>query len=89
MTSYLLPPGKSPEFDVDDLEWAMGELLHMIWQAKRAGMLPQEFNPLLSYRCMQVIECQPRVVAEYCVKVLNDTKPGVAWIRPGMLKPCS
>lgn len=80
MDQYPAPPGKSPDFEGDDLDWAMGELLHLIWQAKRAGMLPHELNPLLSYRCMQVISCQPRATAELCVRIINATKPGAFWV---------
>lgn len=89
MALHPAPPGRSPEFEGDDLDWAMGELLHMIWQAKRAGMLPQVFNPLLSYRCMLVISHQPRNVAERCIKIINDTKPGIVWIRYAQPRKCS
>ena len=69
-------PGKSPDFNADDLDWVMGELLHMIWQAKRVGMLPQDFNPLLFYRCMQVIGYQPLDVGLCCIQIINDTMRG-------------
>lgn len=51
--------GESPFFEEDELDWAMGELLHMIWEAKKADCRPEKYNQLLFYRCMQVIGCQP------------------------------
>ena len=66
-------PGKSPDFNADDIDWALGELLHMIWQAKRVGMRPEDFNPLLFYRCMQVIGCQPLDVGQRCIQMIEDS----------------
>jgi len=65
MTSLPELPGSSPVFEADDLDWAMGELLHMFWLAKRAGMQP----------CMQVIGCQPLEVGQRCIEIINDAKP--------------
>lgn len=73
--------GNSPEFEVDDIDWAMGELLHMIWVAKRAGVRAENFNPLLFYRCMHVIGRQPLGVRLKCIKIIRDAEPGFvrAW----------
>ena len=74
---YPFPlPGVSPEFEDDDIDWAMGELLHMIWRAKRAGQWAHNYNPLLFYRCMQVIGCQPLEVRRRCIRVIRATEPG-------------
>lgn len=89
MRTHPAVPGRSPEFEADALDWALGELLHMVSEAKRAGMLPHEFNPLLSYRCVLVIGCQPRDVAKHCVKVINDTMPGIACFRSRLKPRCS
>lgn len=75
MTSLPELPGSSPVFEADDLDWAMGELLHMFWLAKRARMQPHDFNPLLFFRCMQVIGCQPLEVGQRCMQIINDAKP--------------
>ena len=73
--------GKSPEFEADDIDWAMGELLHMIWVAKRAGVRAEKFNPLLFYRCMHVIGRQPLGARLKCIKIIRDAEPGFvrAW----------
>jgi hypothetical protein len=67
--------GRSPEFDADDIDWALGELLHMIWQAKRAGCPPHKYNPLMFTRCMHVIGRQPVDVGYQCMKTILDTNP--------------
>ncbi len=72
-------PGVSPVFEVDDLDWALGELLHLIWQGKCAGVMAHEYNPLLFFRCMQVIGMQPLAVRQKCKKIIDDTHPH--WVR--------
>ena len=64
--------GNSPEFDIDDIDWAMGELLHMIGEAKRARCWPQAYNPLLFYRCMHVIGRQQLEVRLGCIEIVRN-----------------
>jgi hypothetical protein len=64
--------GHSPIFDDEDIDWAMGELLHMIGEAKRAGRWPHEYNPLLFYRCMHVIGRQPLEVGMNCMEIVRN-----------------
>lgn len=71
--------GQSPEFEDDDIDWALAELLRMIWKAKWAGCLAQDYNPLLFYRCMHVIGCQPLLVRLKCLDIVRSVNPG--WIR--------
>jgi hypothetical protein len=70
--------GDSPDFDDDDIDWAMGELLHMISLANRAGMSPQRFNPLLFHRAMRVIGRQPHAVrSELMATILANIRSDV------------
>lgn len=64
--------GDSPDFDDDDddVDWAMGEFLHMIDLANRAGMAPHQFNPLLFHRCMRVIGRKPHAVGSELMKII-------------------
>ena len=64
--------GNSPEFDIDDIDWAMGELLQMIGEAKRARCWPHAYNPLLFYRCMHVIGRQPLDERLACMQIVRD-----------------
>jgi hypothetical protein len=68
-------PGVSPEFEADDIDWALGELLHLIWRGKSAGVMAHEYNPLLFYRCIQVIGMQPFAVRQKCKKIIDGTQP--------------
>jgi len=49
-------------FEDDDLDWALGELLHMIMEAKRAKIDPHNYDPDLFFSCMHVIGRQPFAV---------------------------
>lgn len=46
-------------FEDDDLDWAMGEMLHMIKLADRFDIPPHEYNPELFFQCMHIIGRQP------------------------------
>ena len=54
-------------FDDDDIDVALGELLHMTKQAKDAMLLPRVFNPALFQECMRVIELQPDELRQECI----------------------
>ena len=45
-------------FEGDDLDWALGELMHLTSQAKSAGALPHLYNPVLFAACRRVINAQ-------------------------------
>lgn len=49
-------------FDDNDLDWALGELLDMIGKANRARIPPHEHDPELFFDCMHVIGRQPFAV---------------------------
>lgn len=50
-------------FEGDDLDWALGELMHVTSRAKVAGVLPHLYDPALFAACRRVINAQPFEVA--------------------------
>lgn len=64
--------GHCPEFEIDDLDWALGELLHLISESKRTSLRPEEYQPLLFYRCMHVLGCQPLDVRLDCLVIIRN-----------------
>ena len=62
-------------FEIDDLDWALGELLHITHMAKRYGMLVHKFNPDLFSECMRCINNQPFAVREEAIKPFLSLKP--------------
>lgn len=67
--------GQSPKFEEDDVDWALGELLHMMWQARRVGYWPHDYNRLLFYRSMHVLGCQPLQVRLKCLGIVRGMVP--------------
>jgi hypothetical protein len=63
------------DFEADDLDWALGELLHLTQQAKRCGMLVHKFNPELFSACMRCINNQPFAVRQRAIKPFHDLEP--------------
>lgn len=63
------------KFEADDLDWALGELLHLTQQAKRCGMLVQHFNPELFAACMYCINAQPFAVRQHAFKIFMNLNP--------------
>lgn len=66
-------------FEGDDLDWALGELLHMTWEAKCAGVLPHEFNAGLFSACLRVINSYPFEVRAFCHAIWQDMQPTVVY----------
>jgi hypothetical protein len=62
-------------FEADDLDWALGELLHLTWQAKRCGMLVHKFNPEFFAACMRCINAQPFAIRERAFKAFLNLDP--------------
>ncbi len=42
-------------FGPEDLDWVLGELLHLIWQARRLRVNAAHLDPILFMRCMNFI----------------------------------
>lgn len=49
-----------PQFEPDDLDWALGELFHLAKESGRRGMLPNEYNPDLFHACYAFISHSSR-----------------------------
>jgi len=62
-------------FEIDDLDWALGELLHMTWKAKCAGILPHLYDPVLFADCLRLIHHHPFVVQQYCNEIWQLLEP--------------
>ncbi len=67
-------------FDADDLDWAFGELLHLTWEAKCAGVLPHLYNPELFSACVRVINCQPFEVRAEVYRNWQRLEPTVVYL---------
>jgi hypothetical protein len=47
------------EFDDDDFDWAMGELLHLFDRANRLGVQPHHLDPGVFHPAWHVLNEQP------------------------------
>ena len=56
--------------DVDDFDWAMGELLHLFNAAARQGTLPHLLNPAVFRTSWSVLNAQPFEVAQHAHQLL-------------------
>lgn len=66
-------------FEADDLDWALGELLHLTAVAKHAGVLPHLYNPSLFHSCLRVIYSQPFEVRKACWDTWQELQPTVVY----------
>lgn len=57
-------------FDPDDLDWAMGELLHLFAHANRVGFYPHELNPGVFHSAWSVLNAQHFEVRLRCRDIL-------------------
>jgi len=64
-------------FDGDDFDWALGELLHLIWRGKLADIPAHLLEPQLFYDCMSVIGMQPLETRLRAHKVIMGMEPFV------------
>ena len=76
-------------FDRDDLDWAMGELLHLFYEANFLASFPHKLNPDLFYSAWSILCYQPFEVAVRCCWILSSvlTYPLRSKIRFPSLKP--
>lgn len=65
------------DFEIDDLDWAMGELLQLFNHANRLGVYPHELNPKLFRSAWSVISWQPVEISVRCRDILMKTKTGL------------
>jgi hypothetical protein len=66
-------------FEGDDVDWALGELMHLTSQAKIAGVLPHLYNPTLFYACRRVINAQPFEIASQLHAIWMSMEPTVVY----------
>jgi hypothetical protein len=66
-------------FEGDDLDWALGELMHLTSQAKSAGVLPHLYSPALFAACRRVINAQPFEVAAPIHAIWLEMQPTVVY----------
>jgi hypothetical protein len=59
-------------FDPDDLDWAMGELMHLFAKASRLGQFPHYLDASLFYEAWGVLNAQPFHVRDRCRQILLD-----------------
>lgn len=53
-----------------ETDWAFGELLHLISEGKRRGVMAHELDPALFYACMRVIGSDPFELREQMLRVI-------------------
>lgn len=61
-----------PQFEADDLDWALGELYHLAKVAGQRGILPHEYDPALFHTCFSFITAQPLPIAIQLRSTLLD-----------------
>ncbi len=62
-------------FEADDLDWALGELLALIWRGKVAGIPAHELQPALFHSCMRVVNCQAFPFRQHVHQIITDMQP--------------
>ena len=62
-------------FEADDLDWALGELLALIWRGKVAGIPAHELHPTLFHSYMRVVNAQPFAVRQKVREIITDMQP--------------
>jgi hypothetical protein len=60
--------------EAGELDWAFGELLRLIWEGKRIGIVAHELDPPLFHACMRVLAWQPYEVREELTWIINATR---------------
>jgi len=62
-------------FEADDFDWALGELLALIWRGKVAGTPAHLLEPRLFHDCMYVIGAQPFDDRQWAHQVILGMEP--------------
>jgi hypothetical protein len=58
------------EFEPDDFDWAMGELLHLFARAARQGTAPHLLNKSMFHAGWSVLNAQPFEIAQQAQRTL-------------------
>ena len=64
-----------PIFEGDDFDWALGTLMDLIWQGKRAGTMAHSLDPELFHACMTVINAQPFPLRQFAHEMILRSEP--------------
>jgi hypothetical protein len=59
-------------FEPADLDWVMGELLHLFARARQLGVFPHQLDPELFHAAWTVLSMQPFPVRERCHFILMN-----------------
>ncbi len=62
-------------FEADDFDWALGELLALIWRGKLAGIPAHLLEPQLFHVCMRIIGAQPFEARQWAHQVITGMEP--------------
>ncbi|MCB1976766.1 MAG: hypothetical protein KDE66_07135 [Nitrosomonas sp.] len=57
-------------FEIDDLDWAMGELANLFSKANRTGIYPHELDYYLFHNAWGVLCMQPFQISSRCRQTL-------------------
>ena len=55
-------------------DWALGELLHLIDEGKRVGIMAHELAPALFSACMRVIGAEPFEIRIHILRIIQSTE---------------
>jgi len=69
-----MSPDPQAILEAEDLGWALGELLELIWRGKRSGVMAHELEPKLFQACMTVISNQPFEVRQEVAEIIKATE---------------
>jgi hypothetical protein len=67
-------PDPAAILDAWEVDWALGELLHLIEQGKRVGIMAHELDPALFSACMRVIGAEPFEVRIHIHRIIQATE---------------
>jgi hypothetical protein len=67
------------DFEMDDLDWAMGELANLFAQANRVGKFPHELDRELFYGALTVLCFQSLEVSTRCRQTLISMLTAPLW----------
>jgi hypothetical protein len=60
-------------------DWALGELLHLIYEGKGVGIMAHELDPALFSECMRVIGSEPFELRQKMHRIIMDTQYWQLW----------
>ena len=68
------------DFEADDLDWAVGELLDLFAQAERVGIPPHELNPDVFHPAWSVLNAQPFEVRQRAHRIVMASVRRPFWV---------